>query len=525
MGKPPFRYSDSLESTPYSSFRTTNVSRTPMVYVGANDGMLHAFDANTDTSGAAMLAAGTEKFAFIPSAVFPNLYQLPSQTYAHQYYVDGTPSVVDAYFSGWHTVLAAGLNKGGREVYALDVTDPTAFGPSKVLWEFTSAQDADLGYTFSRPAIVRTHAGSWVAIFGNGYNGTGTGHAVLFVVDIKTGTQIAKIDTKNGTKTTPNGLATPAVIDLDGDGVVDYVYAGDLVGNMWKFDITSASPASWKVSYVDTLSKPAPLYTAKDAAGNPQPITERPQVGYGPGGAGLVVLFGTGKFIEATDRTVDKTNPRPQSFYGIFDRNTGAVTDVVSGRSLLQVQTIVAEQSVSVPTPQPDGTTKNVNVNIRVTSKNVVDTATERGWYLDLQSPVNGYEGEKQVSDPILRNGKIIFTTTIADPDPCNYGGRSWLMEMDSLTGGQLQYTPFDLNGDKNFNDTDFVTVTLPDGTTETVPISGLQSNDGLLTKPGIVSSTNAEYAITPDSSGVLEEHRQNPGPGALGRQSWRQLR
>jgi type IV pilus assembly protein PilY1 len=137
---------------------------------------------------------------------------------------------------------------------------------------------------------------------------------------------------------------------------------------------------------------------------------------------------------------------------------------------------------------------------------------------------VNGYEGEKQVSDPILRNGKIIFTTTIAASDPCAYGGRSWLMEMDSLTGAQLQYSPFDLNNDKNFNDSDFVQVTI-NGVTTTMPVSGLQSTDGLLTKPGIVAGTNSEYAITPDTSGNLEEHRQNPGPGALGRQSWRQLR
>jgi type IV pilus assembly protein PilY1 len=497
-----------------------------MVYVGANDGMLHAFDANTDTSAASMLAAGTEKFAFIPSAVFPNLYLLPSQSYTHQYYVDGTPSVVDAYFSSaWHTVLAAGLNKGGREIYALDVTDPTTFAASKVMWEFTSAQDADLGYTFSRPAVVRTHAGSWVAIFGNGYNGTGTGHAVLFIVDIRTGALVAKLDTQNGSKGTPNGLATPAAIDLDGDGVVDYVYAGDLVGNMWKFDITGTVASAWKVSFTDSSGNPAALFTATDSnsGGNPQPITERPQVGFGPGGAGLVVLFGTGKFIEAADRTVDTTRPRVQSFYGIFDRNTGANTDIVS-RSSLQVQTITAQQSVVIPTLQSDGTTVNVTDNIRVTSKNVVDTTTARGWYMDLE--YNGvYEGEKQVSDPILRNGKVIFTTTIADPNPCAYGGRSWLMEMDSLTGGELQYTPFDLNGDKNFNDSDFVTVTLADGTTEKVPVSGLQSTDGLLTKPGIVASSNSEYAITPDTSGVLEEHRQNPGPGALGRQSWRQLR
>jgi len=159
-------------------------------------------------------------------------------------------------------------------------------------------------------------------------------------------------------------------------------------------------------------------------------------------------------------------------------------------------------------------------------SSNTVDVTAKHGWYLDLISPANGYEAEKQISDPILRNGKIIFTTTIPDADVCAYGGRSWLMEMDSLTGSALQYSPFDLNNDKQFNDADMVTITV-NGVTMTVPISGLQSSDGLLTKPGIVTDPkgSAEYKITPDSSGKLEVHRENPGPGALGRQSWRQLR
>jgi type IV pilus assembly protein PilY1 len=536
MAKPPFRYSDSLESVSYSSFRTAQVGRRPMVYVGANDGMLHAFDASTNSSLPDPTGAGVERFAFIPSAVFPNLYQLANPNYTHLYYDDGTPTVVDAFFGGaWHTVLASGLNKGGREVYALDVTNPDLITETNaanlVLWEFTSANDADLGYTFSRPAIVKMHNGKWAAVFGNGYNSTGTGHAYLYVLDISNGTVLAKIDTKvgsTGSAGLANGLATPAAIDLDSDGVIDYVYAGDLQGNMWKFDVRDPAAANWKVAYTNS-GNPAALFTATDAASptpNPQPITERPQVGYGPGGAGLVVLFGTGKFIEASDRTVDTSaaGKRVQSFYGIFDANTGSNTDVVSGRSALQVQTITAEQAVTISVLDSGGNPVNETVNVRVTSTNTVNISTQHGWYIDLVSPVNGYEGEKQISDPILRNGKIIFTTTIADKDPCAYGGRSWLMEMDSLTGAQLQYSPFDLNNDKNFNDTDFVQVTV-NGVTMKVPVSGIQSNDGLLTKPGIVSSTNSEYAITPDTSGNLEEHRQNPGPGALGRQSWRQLR
>ncbi|HEY4210626.1 MAG TPA: PilC/PilY family type IV pilus protein [Steroidobacteraceae bacterium] len=535
VAAPGFRYRDNMETVTYSSFRSSKASRKPVVYVGADDGMLHAFDASTNSDGTDTASAGQEVFGFIPSVVLPNLYSLTKPNYTHQYYEDGTPAVVDAFFSSdtaWHTVLASGLNKGGKEVFALDVTDPAAIteaaSTNYLLWEFTNANDADLGFTYSRPAIVKMHDGKWAAIFGNGYDSAGTGHAVLFILDVRTGAVIKKIDTQVGSTGTPNGLATPAVVDVDGDGIVDYVYAGDLRGNMWKFDVTSSNESSWSIPYLDASSKPAPLFTANDGTASPgpyaQPITERPQVGFGPAGTGMIVLFGTGKFIEASDRTVDTANPRKQTFYGIFDPNTGASTDVVSGRSKLTQQTIVAEQAVTVTGTDSAGHPTSASYNVRVVSSNPVDltATTGRGWYLDLVSP-NGYEGEKSVSDPILRNGKIIFTTTIPDPDPCAYGGRSWLMEMDALTGSDLNYSPFDLNNDKKFNDQDLVTVTI-NGHDVQVPASGLQSTGGLITKPGVVSSQDAEYAISPDTSGTLEEHRQNPGPGAVGRQSWRQV-
>jgi len=535
MAAPPFRYADSMEASPYSTFKLANVARRPMVYVGANDGMLHGFDATTSATGSPPdpTGAGAEKFGFIPSAVFPNLRLLTSPSYTHLYYADGTPSVIDAFFGGsWHTVLAAGLNKGGREVYALDVTNPDVVTESNaanvVLWEFTSATDADLGYTYSRPAIVKMHNGKWCAVFGNGYNGTGSGHAFLYVLDIGTGAVLAKIDTKVGSSGTPNGLATPAAIDIDSDNVVDYVYAGDLQGNMWKFDVRDSSATNWKVAY-SSSGNPAPLFTAMDGASptpHPQPITERPTVSFGPGGSGLVVLFGTGKFIEASDRTVDKTpaNQRPQTFYGIFDANTGVSSDIVSGRGSLQVQTITFELTTTMSVLDNNGNPVNEQLNVRLTSANKVNATTQKGWYIDLVSPANGYEGERQVTDPVLRDGKIIFTTTIPDADPCAYGGRSWLMTMDSLTGATLQYSPFDLNNDKNFNDTDMVQVTV-NGVTYKLPVSGLQSTDGLLTSVSIVSSTTGDHAIAPTDHKDLENWLLKNDPGAIGRQSWRQLR
>jgi len=517
VGAPPFRYTDTLESQPYSTFLNNYKNRKKLVYVGANDGMVHAFDAVT----------GQEALAFIPSAVFPNLPLLASPSYVHQYFVDGSPTMGDAFFGGaWHTMLVGGLNKGGRSVYALDITDPSGFSEASAnsifKWEYS---DSNLGYTFSRPAIVRMHNNKWAAVFGNGYNntvsGSATGRAYLYIVDIQTGALMtaAPIDTKKGSTTTPNGLATPAVVDIDGDSTVDYIYAGDLLGNMWKFDVTNATPSNWKIAFpVDGSGNPTPLFTAKDAAGNPQPITSRPEVGRGPNGGGMIVLFGTGKYLEPDDKDLAKLSSpyqKVETFYGIIDKNTSGfpATDQVTARSQLTQQTIQVEQSFTL-----GGQTWN----LRLTSQNPV--GANRGWYMDLVSPALGFQGEMQVSDSVLRNGRIVFTTLIPSADPCEFGGTSWLMEMDALSGARLQTTPFDLNNDGMFNSGDFVTVTIG-GSTMTIPASGLQSQVGITPKPGILAGANAEYKYTPGTSGDIQMTVENPGAGAIGRQSWRQIR
>lgn len=530
VGAPPWRYSDSLESSPYSSFAMANANRLKVVYAGSNDGMMHAFNATT----------GAELFAFVPHGVFRNLHKLADPAYSHLFYADGTPTIVDAYFgSAWHTVLVAGLNKGGQSVYALDVTDPstiTESTTSRVLWEFTDHQDADLGYTYSRPAVVKLQNGKWVAIFGNGYNNTEntggelpatistTGNAALFIVDLETGEKIRKISVPAGMaqdplgQSRPNGLATPAVVDQNGDGRADTVFAGDLFGNLWKFNLSASSKDDW------TIVNSQPLFVATDANGNRQPITERPQVGRGPGGQGWVVLFGTGKFMEANDRTVDTTpaNQRPQGFYGIFDRNTGLATDVVPRSSLLQ-QTVLTDTTFSYV----DSAGNSSTVPVRLTSNNLRLPA-HRGWYINLVSPAPalgfGYQGEMQVTNPVLRNGRIIFTTLIPDTDVCAYGGRSWLMDMDALSGSRLTYSPFDLNRDSQYNSTDYV---LLDGVR--VPVTG-RGSDSILTTPAFLAGTQSDYAVTSSSGSNTDESTvnsegSNSGPSGRGRQSWRQLR
>jgi type IV pilus assembly protein PilY1 len=512
VGKPPFLYPDSLESVAYSTFVTARENRPKMVYVGANDGMLHAFDAGT----------GVEALAYIPNSVFPNLIELTRPNYSHRFYVDGTPTIADAFFGGaWHTMLVGGLNKGGRSIYALDVTYPESFSDANATsiykWEYS---DNDLGYTYSRPAIVRMANGQWAAVFGSGYNGTGTGRAYLYIVNIENGNLIAKIDTTVGTAADPNGLATPAVVDINGDSIVDYAFAGDLRGNMWKFNLTSTSSSAWDVAYVSGGVK-SPLFVARDSGGVAQPITSKPEVGRGPKGVGMIVLFGTGKFMELGDKVPTQT----QTFYGVIDQNSLAATDIVSGRAVMQSQTILIEQNFTFTTP-----TGTVTIPLRVTTQNPVAGATGRGWYMDLLSPnVPNYRGEMQVSDSVLRNGRIIFTTLIPDPDPCSPGGTSWLMEMDALTGGRLLETPFDNNRDGQFNDNDYVTVVIG-GVTMRIPVSGMQSEVGIAQRPGILSGETAEYkylsGTTANASGSnIQRAVENPGPNARGRQSWRQIK
>ncbi|MGH8579230.1 MAG: pilus assembly protein [Gammaproteobacteria bacterium] len=321
VGAPMARYPDNWgpgepeNAKPYSAFKSSKTGRAPMVYVGANDGMLHGFDAKD----------GSERFAYVPASVFKNLNKLTDPNYNsnHRFYVDDSPIVSDAFFGGsWHTVLVGGLRGGGQGIYALDVTSPPAAADTeddvaaKVLWELTDAtypELADLGYSYSDPSIVRLHNGKWAVVFGNGYNNseddtlTGgakstSGNAVLYIVDVADGSVIAKIDTKKGylqdpknssppvatDPLRPNGLATPAPIDANGDYIVDYVYAGDLFGNLWKFDVNKMTTSQWDVDY-GSGANPAPLFTACfgtsctiGATSNYQPITTRPEVGRHP---------------------------------------------------------------------------------------------------------------------------------------------------------------------------------------------------------------------------------------------------
>ncbi len=517
VATPAFRYSDTLESAPYSTFQSTYASRTPMVYAGANDGMLHGFAGDT----------GIEKLAYVPSKVYNNLSRLTSPNYSHTYYVDGTPTVGDAFISGsWKTVLVGGLNAGGQGIYALNVTDPSSFSEananSLALWEFTDQDDTDLGNTFSRPNIVRMANSKWAAVFGNGYNNTAadgnastTGDAALYIVNLETGAIIKKISTKVGTSEDPlslgrpNALATVTPIDSNGDAVVDTIYAGDLFGNVWKFDVSSSNPNTWRISFGSTAN-PEPLFTACASATVPcpasdiQPITSRMDVGRGPQGNNIMVYFGTGKYVESGD-TSDLSS---QTFYGILDNG-----NQVASRSNLLQQTIMFEAFYATQ----DGSTPPYK--LRVTSDTTM--TTQSGWYLDLISPVAGNEGERVVSDPILNSGRIIFTTLIPDTTACSFGGQSWLMELDALSGKRLDITPFDLTGDRDFTNDDLVDI----GGGNFVPVSGKQ-DDEILSTPGILNNgDDGELKYISGSAGNISTTVESTDGPSLGRQSWQQLK
>ena len=302
-----------------------------LLFVGANDGMLHAFDP----------ATGAERFAYVPNLVFSNLAALSSPTYGHKYYVDLTPTVAQM---GSTTYVIGGLGKGGKGYYCLDVsnaaeiTDETKLA-ARVKWEFPASLDPllptttpakqNMGYSFSQPYVLKsnysslnsgTDLESYVVIFGNGY-GSANGHAVLYVVNPADGSLVAMIDTGVGGD---NGLSSPAAIDVDNDFDVDFVYAGDLKGNLWKFDLRDPDPSNWGVAH-QSGGAPAPLFTVKNAVGEcgTPAITSRPDIMAmsacvaedGTSLPGYMVVFGTGRYLGDADLT-DTTQ---QTIYGIWD--------------------------------------------------------------------------------------------------------------------------------------------------------------------------------------------------------------
>lgn len=475
------------------------------IYAGGNDGMLHAFDADT----------GDERFAYVPNLVMDNFYNNDSPEdsfyepgYEHRFFVDLTPYAqyfVDLEGDGSdnaYTYLVGGLGKGGKGYYCLDITQADSKTHNSdinaieemIKWEYpkptASTDEIDsLGYTFSTPFVVRTNIESsestskkkkykWAVIFGNGY-GSDNGSSELYILDLN-GDLIKKINTGS---TGCNGLSTPSIIDVDNDLRADYVYAGDLKGNLWKFDLTSSDPNEWAVAHMDAGNSPQPFFSIPG-----KPITSKPDVmrhcEYGTVNenlycepsktVGYMVMFGTGKYLSEDDRTSTES----QYVFGLWDYGDDSDDDEYLGSfdtgasqqlSNMDYRISLVEQTEEASSGYYNG------VYLRILTANqanwtvTCDTdsgqnpdpdpqvSANAGWFFELTG------GERVIKDVIIRNNNLIYITFIPDVSPCSGGGNSIIHEVDACTGGRLTKAQFDTNHDRKVDDGDLLEIEVTD--------------------------------------------------------------
>jgi type IV pilus assembly protein PilY1 len=422
----PFFISKPVFSYPYpgySTYKSNNNTRAGSVYMGTNDGMLHAFGASD----------GTERWAYVPSMVIPNMWKLASTAYEtnHANFVNGSPIISDVCTASctdpanavWKTILVAGLNAGGRGYFALDITDPAT---PALLWEFTPASDSDLGYSYGHPIITRKADGTWVVLITSGYdNGTdsavpatpatnpatflpnspaGSGIGYLYVLNAGTGGIISKISTGVGSAAAPSGLGQiSAWNDEPGGNRTGPVYGGDLQGNIWRFDINSPATATIGTGAVMQF---ATLYS--DTAGSrPQPVTTSPILG--TVATKRVVFVGTGKYLESSDLR----DSQKQSLYAITDDN--ATTTLVNPRTHTTAPKMVQQ-------------TITMSGSIRAGSMNPVNIPTDRGWYIDFPDGGTTDIGSERMNiDGRLVQGTLIIPTIVPSATVCQPGGSGWL--------------------------------------------------------------------------------------------------
>lgn len=502
----------------YAAFRTAYADRTPVVYIGGNDGMLHGFAADS----------GRELLAYVPGVLFSGaigsgLHTLTDPAYTHRYHVDLSPTISDAHVRtsaggspDWRTLLIGGLRAGGKGLFALDVTDPEAFreenAASTVLWEFTSVDDNDLGHTFAEPTVAFLNDGRWAVIVGNGYNASGNHPAKLFILYIdggldgtwSPGSDYRVISTCRssytnsdcvGSGSARNGLSTPVAVDLDGNGTADRVYAGDLKGNVWAFDLSDTAPGDWEVAFRSGTT-PKPLFSGNAD----QPITVEPVITHHPTVAddataadppNLMVYFGTGQYLADGDSLTTTT----QSFYGIWDRGDGQLT---RGHLVQQTFDASSDADYRLLTDHP--------VGYEASGGN-----REYGWLIDLPAA-----GERVVANPTVRGGIVYFNTLIPSSDPCSHGGSGWLMSVKMENGGQPREPLFDLTGEGVITSSDRV-----DGR----PPAGQRYGDSIPAESVILA--NRQYTPGSDTTIGGEIHQRILSPlesGRTGRLSWREL-
>lgn len=389
----------------FGAYVAAQTTRTPVVYVGANDGMLHGFNANT----------GAETYAFVPkAAIAGGLVDYTNPDYAHRYFVDGELTVADAYLAGaWKTILVGTMGRGGKGIYALDITDPADV---KFLWEKSATDIPQLGNSIGKPVIAQLADGDWRVMVGNGPNSTGDA-ASLITVNLGTGA-VTNIPTGAAAA---NGLSAVNAWSTGATDFVDALYAGDLRGNVWKVTNLTGTPTVLN------------LFQAA-YSGTPQPITSAPLVSKNPADDKTWVFVGTGRYLNVDDLA----NKDVQSWYGLIDDGTA-----ITGRAQLVQTQILSETTIG-------------GLGARVISDNVAPGL--RGWFMDLVSPVAGAEGERMVVPNFFQGLALIGTTRIPDTtNVCNPSGKGYVMAINPFTGGRLSQSFFDMNGDGVFNNSDLV--------------------------------------------------------------------
>ena len=484
---------DSPSNTP-RYFKPTNT-----VYLGANDGMLHAFDAET----------GQELFAYIPSALIPKLPELARTDYGHNWYVDGEVAIgsIKEDESGTTHMLVGALGRGGKGLFGLNVTNPDSFSARKVAWELNGTPPGqcganpdhdNLGLVLGKPFIGTFNDGGTYALVGNGYNSC-SGKAALYIINIQTGQVVRQIETP---ATGNNGLSTPVALDVNGDGKIDLAWAGDLLGNLWRFDLRADSPKDWSIRFGSFTNQA--MFTARNDKGESQPITAPPAVTLFNSDKGNVpfVFFGTGRYLAIAD----KPDQTIQSWYGLIDNNDGSTI----ARHQLTRRKLESFGSAVLPNGKKTATRTIQKQN------DTNDMHHKRGWFIDFD--VKADTGERVISVPFIiktRRGTVVeIPSIIPSIDTCKPGERGYLNFVSAFSGAAVDFPFIDINGDGIVDDNDI----LPGsgGLPGSIDLqNGMPGNLTLVGDQNVIGGTGGGFSnLKKDLGGIA--HR--------GRISWREI-
>jgi type IV pilus assembly protein PilY1 len=543
----------------YGTYVSNNATRLNVVYVGSNDGYLHGFEAGSFTSSGTYSSTsndGKEVIGYMPyNVLLTQAAQLTNPLYSHQYLVDATPGAGDLFYNNlWHTWLVGGVGSNGKEIYALDITDPTKFTQTSaaglVLGDWTNATLPHLGNTVGTPSVVRMHNGDWAIILGNGLNSNTSAGVYIGLVNTSGAISFIFLDTGVGSSTLANGIAYVTPVDLDGDGIIDYLYAGDQQGNVWRFDVTSNSSTAWSVSNygstgASTCSNSSnvksgkvvtagcsPLFTATStvsgsSSASAQPITSAIVTAtIQASGNRAMVYFGTGEQSPQTANSgveyapqstgSSSTATQQQAFYGIWDWNMAgwnamSTTQLASETGTYAIS-LGSLSAITSTQTQVTGLGQIVGFRYLSSGSTICWAASDAcssgnsqyGWYYNLPT-----SNEQIIYNPAIIGGAVVVNTAIppaVSATQCTVNTQTgWTMAFDATTGGAVPGGFF------------------PESIS-TSPVSGVQTNSvGTVTA---VSNNGNLYLISQTATGTAAINRVTPpnnnGPARV---SWREIR